>query len=93
MSVRAVVTSTEVQTRSGTAKGSGRAYSIRQQPVLIELPNGERRAHNLSLDEGAEALKVGTYEPAGSAFQFKGYDLRISDRARDWKSAPAAKAT
>ena len=92
MTIKAIVSSTDTQTRAGKAKSTGNDYRITQQSALVELPNGERRVHNLSLDDGQLPLQPGTYVPMDSAFQFKGYDIRVSDRARDWKPVTAVAA-
>lgn len=84
--IRATVKSTEVETKSGTGKKSGKAYSIREQTAMLAFPSGEIRRHNLTLDDSAEPLAPGNYEPKGSAVFIDGFDIKISSRARDWQA-------
>ena len=83
---RATVTDETVSVKSGTSK-KGQPYTIREQNVLLETPNGERVRHRLSLDADELPLIKGVYEPKPTAGYRKGFDLIVSSRARDWKKA------
>lgn len=84
--IRATVRSTEVETKSGTGKKSGKPYSIPEQAAMLSFPSGEIRKHMLTLDNDAQPLAPGNYEPKGSAVYLDGFDLKISSRARDWQA-------
>lgn len=84
--IRATVKSTEVETKNGTGKKSGKPYSIREQTAMLSFPSGEIRKHNLTLDDNAEPLPPGNYAPKESAVFIDGFDIKISSRARDWQA-------
>lgn len=87
MSIKAIVSSEETTTKKGTAKGSGKAYSITEQTVMMEFPSGERMRHALSLEDNELPLIKGTYTPKPTAFYKDGFSLVVSSRARDWIKA------
>lgn len=81
--IKATVTSDETVVKSGTSR-AGKPYSITEQEVLLELPNGERRRHRLSLEANEMPLIKGTYQPKPTAVYLDKFDLKVSSRARDW---------
>jgi hypothetical protein len=85
--IRATVSTPEGEPKTGTAKRTGKPYSIREQAVLLEFQNGERRSFNLTLEDNAPSMEKGIYTPKPSAAYLDGYDLKISARARDWVKA------
>lgn len=93
--LRVTISDTVIETKSGTAKRTGNPYSIREQPAVCDLPNGERRRVRMGLEQDEQALPVGIYEPKPSAFFMGDFDsLQISSKARHWQLVkPAAKAS
>jgi hypothetical protein len=87
MSVKGTIQSEEVITKSGTAKKSGKPYAIREQTIMLTMGNGEVRRFSLTLDDNAQPLPKGNYAPGPNAAFLDGYDLKISNRARDWLKA------
>lgn len=85
MSYKATVSEETVAVKSGTSKNTGKPYSIREQAVMLEIPNGERVRHQLSLEQDELPLVKGVYAPKPTAFYRKGFDLVCSSRARDWQ--------
>lgn len=83
--LKATVVDESVVVKSGNAKATGKPYSISEQVVMLDLPNGERVRHSLALEANELPLVKGTYQPKGSAFYRKGFDLVVSSRARDWQ--------
>lgn len=92
MSIKAEVRNLEVITKSGVSK-RGKPYSIREQAAMVSLPSGEVRRITLTLDDDAEALPLGQYEPKPSAFYVGGFgELMVSMRAHHWQPAAARPA-
>lgn len=85
--LKATVTDETVNTKSGNAKATGKPYSIREQSVMLDLPNGERVRHALALEHDELPLIKGVYAPKPTAVYRKGFDLIVSSRARDWAKA------
>lgn len=82
----------QVDTKSGIAKASGKPYSMREQKVVMTLPNGNLRSTVLSLEQDEQPLPEGTYTPKPEAFGFGAFDVpTISTRARHWQRVDAAK--
>lgn len=92
--LRLTISDTVIETKSGNAKRTGLPYSIPEQPAVVDMPNGERRAVRMSLENGEAAMPVGVYEPKPSAFFVGDFSsLQISTKARHWQVLkPAAKA-
>ena len=81
------ITSPSIATKSGVSQRTGRPYSIHEQPAIVDLPNGERRAITLQHDlpEGP-ALGPGTYVPKDTAGIVGNFgSLEVSTRARHWQ--------
>ncbi len=92
--IRGTIKSLEVENKSGTGKKSGKHYSINEQAIMLAMPNGEIRKHSLTLDDDSKPLAPGQYEPKPTAIYLDGFDLKLSNRARDWQlSSQANKAT
>lgn len=85
--ILATVSSTEVQTKSGNSTRTGKPYSIREQTVMLAMPNGELRQHSLSLEANEPPLEKGKYQPGPRAVYLDKFNLVISSRARDWVKA------
>lgn len=85
--LNATVQKVEVETKTGNAAKTGKPYSIREQIVMLSMPNGELRLHKLTLEDNAEPLAVGKYAPGARAVYVDGYNLVVSSRARDWVKA------
>lgn len=84
--LRVTISDTVIETKSGTAKRTGNPYSIREQPAVIDLPNGERRRYRIGLEGDEHALPVGQYEPKKSAFFMGDFDsLQVSNKAKHWE--------
>lgn len=89
--LRVEIRSTETITKSGTAKASGRPYTIIEQHGLVSLPDGQTRRVVLSLEANEAPLQPGVYEPKAAAFYVGRFDdLAISMRAKHWQPAQAA---
>lgn len=82
---KATISDETVTTKSGNSGRTGKAYSIREQVCMLDMPNGERVRHALSLEHDEMPLIKGTYVPKPSAGYRKGFDLVVSSRARDWQ--------
>jgi len=89
------ITSATITTKSGVSGRTGRPYAIHEQPAIVDLPNGERRAITLQHDlPDGPALTPGSYRPKDTAGTVGNFgSLEVSTRARHWeKVAPAAAA-
>jgi len=62
------VDSAEVVTKSGNARASGRAYSMRLQTGFWEF-NGERRRVEIPLDDGQQPYTPGLYRLSDASFK------------------------
>lgn len=62
------VRSTEIKTRNGTSK-AGKAYSMREQMVRAEFPNGDVRNFSVLLSDSAQPYPVGTYTVDAQSFE------------------------
>lgn len=80
-----------IVTKSGTSRRTGRDYSIAEQPAMVEMPNGERRAITIQHEAGDLPLKAGRYEPKESAAYVGRFgSLEVSTRARHWQPVAVA---
>ena len=86
MQLKLTINSQEVVTKSGTAKATGKPYSMREQHGLCALPNGEVRRVPLLLEADENPLVSGDYETKPEAFGFNKFgEPVISMRARHWR--------
>jgi hypothetical protein len=90
MQLKMTVDSQDFSTKSGIAQRTGKPYSIREQSVLVELPNGERRRMAIALENDEQAMALGEYTPKQSAFYFAKYGIEVAMRARHWQRIEAA---
>lgn len=86
------INSATITTKSGVSGRTGRPYAIHEQPAIVDLPNGERRAITLQHDlPDGPALKPGTYRPKDTAGTVGNFgSLEVSTRARHWEPVPVA---
>lgn len=82
----------KIETKSGVSQRTGRPYAIHEQPAIVELENGERRAITLGHDLPDDApLPPGTYKPGPrAAYVGKFGALEVSTRAKHWESVKAS---
>lgn len=85
MSLKGTINDETIVTKSGNSGRTGKPYSIREQSIMLDMPNGERVKHSLSLEHDELPLIKGNYVPKPTAFFRKGFDLICSSRARDWQ--------
>jgi hypothetical protein len=89
MQLKANVNTQEVTEKRGNK--NGKEWCIREQPVLVTLPNGEVRRLALSLEPNDAPLALGEYVPKDSAIYAARFGLEVSMRARHWQRVEAAK--
>lgn len=68
MQLKIRVLSTEIKERSGTSK-AGKAYTMREQMVRAEFPNGDIRNFSVMVPDKAQAYPVGDYTVHASSFE------------------------
>lgn len=93
MSLTIEVRESNINTKRGTSRKTGREYAIHEQGAFVSLPTGETRRVTLQHEEGDQALPVGKYEPLPSAYWVGDFGaLSISTRAKHWALAKPAPA-
>jgi hypothetical protein len=92
MQLKGKIEASDVNVKSGTSR-AGKAYSIREQSMLVQLPNGEARRMSINLEDNEAPLPAGEYEAKDSAFYFAKYGVEVSFRSRHWQrvEAPAVR--
>lgn len=79
-----------VETKSGTSKRTGKAYSMREQHGFCSFPNGEQRRVTFSLENDEQPMALGMYEPKDSAIYAGDFgSIAVSMRARHWQPLAA----
>lgn len=58
----------KVNERTVVRKRDSKAFTFREQPALVDLPNGERRVVNVSLEEGQAPYQPGDYDILDTSF-------------------------
>lgn len=89
MQLKATINSQEITEKRGVK--NGKEWCIREQAVLVGLPNGETRRLAFSLEPDDAPLPSGEYAPRETAIYAARFGLEVSMRARHWQRVEAPK--